>query len=106
MGLLFTPRNRERLLVGQLLSQKRPQSGRRGHWLVGGVEEGKGSMRGRRQSCADHISFFAATLHPAGACSEAQTGLLEEQCLLLPDSAHLPSICWDCHSSDPVTVFC
>lgn len=106
MGLLFTPRNRERLLVGQLLSQKRPQSGRRSHWLVGGAEKGKGSMRGRRQSRTDHISFFAATLHPAGARSGAQTGFLEEQCLLLPDSAHLPSVCWDCHSSDPDTVFC
>lgn len=32
----------------------------------GGVEEGKGSVRGRRQSCADHIGFFTATLHPLG----------------------------------------
>lgn len=39
MELLFTFRNRERLLVGQLLSQKRPGSGKRSQWLEGGGRE-------------------------------------------------------------------
>lgn len=71
MVLLFPSRNRERLLVGQLLFLRRPESSKRSQWW--GRREGRkgGWERKEAESCADHISFFTtATLCPAGAHGE------------------------------------
>lgn len=61
MGLLFTSNNRERLLVGQLLSQKRPQSGRRSQWLVGEWRKERGA---REEGGRAALATSASSLPP------------------------------------------
>lgn len=77
MGLLSTPRNRERPLAGKLHSQKRPElaEAASGWW-----EEGRAGRRVREESGVDQllircsITVPSAQQGPGVGVTEAQTG--------------------------------
>lgn len=88
MVLLFPSRNRERLLVGQLLFQRRPESSKRSQWW-GRREGGKEAERGKRQRAVlttpPSLPLLpSAPQGPTVRVTEAQPGFLEEQCLPSP----------------------
>lgn len=96
-GFLFTCKSRESLLVGQLLSQKRPGSWRHSSSFRKEGRENKKKEADR--SAPSSLPPSAQRGAPGEGPSGHRLAFWKSRALLLPDLAHLPSTCCSCRRS-------